>query len=673
MHALDFESFFDRFFSNAYINHVKLLMANFPKKKSLNIDWHDIERYDQIIADEILKNPEQAIEGAKAALRNFAEFSRYGNVPNPRFYNLPQTSSFFIESIGSKHINQLISFKGLVSRRGEALNKARILFYKCSNCEEIFKIIVDENFVKPNKCKKCNKGSLRQMTERSSFIDYQRIEVQDLLERVMPGTQAAKIYCIVEDDLVNYVVPGDNVEITGVLKINQSRAGNNLFSNYVEVVHINKLKKEFEELDITNEDREKIHNFAKSQDVTNEIAQLIAPDIYGYDEIKIALALQLFGGTKDKVSPAGMQLRDNIHVLLIGDPGIAKTKFLQEVCSIAPKSIYVSGKGVSGAGLTATAEKDELSGGGWTLKAGALVLASGGIAAIDEFDKIDDTDRAALHEVMESGKISMAKAGIVATFKAKTSILAAANPKLGRFIDSKNITEQFNIPPSLLTRFDLIFPIRDISSEEKDRKLARHILNLHLQSKNESDEQIKEKKIFIRKYIAYARTHINPRLTKEAMEELENFYTEMRRAGEKTGTVAITPRYLEGIIRIAEAHAKMRLSHRVELRDVEVAIKLMKKMLYEIMTDKETGVLDVDIIHSGVSAKQRDLMNFVISIIQKLQKEYDSVERRMVIEEARHLRPDVDENKINEIIEKAKKEGLLYEPGHGLIKIIETD
>ena len=213
--------------------------------------------------------------------------------------------------------------------------------------------------------------------------------------------------------------------------------------------------------------------------IFDKIAKSIAPSIYGYDEIKRALVLQLFGGTPDKMLVDGSRIRSDMHILLIGDPGSAKTRLLQAVTTMVPKGIYISGKSTTSAGLTAAAERDEFSEGGWTLKAGALVLGSGGEVSIDEFDKISDEDKSALLEAMESQTISIAKAGIVAKFNARCSILAAANPKYGRFDPNIYPSEQFDIPPTLLSRFDLIFPIRDMLDEEQDKNIAKHILMQH--------------------------------------------------------------------------------------------------------------------------------------------------------------------------------------------------
>jgi replicative DNA helicase Mcm len=440
------------------------------------------------------------------------------------------------------------------------------------------------------------------------------------------------------------------------------------------------MKKDFEDIVLSKEDEDEILKLASRNDIEELIVNSISPDIWGYREIKKAIALQLFGGTKDKKTGGGAKIRDDIHILLVGDPGIAKTRFLQQTVAIAPKSIYVSGKSVSGVGLTASAEKDELSGEGWTLKAGALVLASGGIAAIDEFDKISDEDRGALHEVMESGTVSLAKAGIVATLRSKTAIISAANPKFGRFQQNKIISEQFDIPPSLLSRFDLIFPMLDILNNERDERLADHILNIHynaletVEDKKEKDEQMKEERIspeLMRKYIAYAKKVSNPKLTKEAIKVIKGFYINLRNIGQRTGSVPITPRYLEGLVRLAEANAKMRLKDTVEEHDAVVATDLLNFVMKAIMTDQETGRIDVDIISTGKSQSEREKIIEILEIIKNLATQYDVVEVSLVIEESKTM--GIDESKTRKIIDELMRNGDIYFPKHGFVKPVTRD
>ncbi|MFH8120231.1 MAG: minichromosome maintenance protein MCM, partial [Candidatus Aenigmatarchaeota archaeon] len=397
------------------------------------------------------------------------------------------------------------------------------------------------------------------------------------------------------------------------------------------------------------------------------------PSIYGYDELKEALVLQLFGGVEKK-GIGSERTRGDIHILLIGDPGVAKTKILQSMAEIAPKSIYVSGKSTSGVGLTASAEKDEF--GGWTLKAGALVLASGGLASIDEFNLIDKSEQAALHEIMESQSVSVAKAGIVARFKARTSILAAANPKFGRFDPNLLPAEQFDIEPPLLSRFDLIFPIKDVLDEEKDRKLAKHILELHKKAVEEKirEESKKSEEIisieFLRKYIAYARKTVRPVLTPEAAKILENFYADLRRSGEKQRSVPITPRQLEGLVRLSEASARARLSNRVEVEDAERAIRLQKYVLEQMAFDRSTGYLDIDMLLVGYPKSKQEKYLEVLKIIKDLSSDKEKgVPVSEVVKVA--VERQMEEETVRKIIEELLRKGDIYEPKQGYIKYIQ--
>ncbi|VVB98229.1 Minichromosome maintenance protein MCM [uncultured archaeon] len=421
-----------------------------------------------------------------------------------RFFQVPD-NNILIENISSKNLGEMVSVKGVVNRRADVMHRMKIVVYKCQVCDSIYKIPVERDLVPMKRCESCKKIALKQMDDESHFVDLQKAEIQELLERVRGGTPAARMEIWIEDDIVNTLVPGDNVQITGILRLKPPNAQKGkqemVYGRYIEVNYIYNLRRDFEEIEISSEEAARIVDFSKDPQLFTKITQSIAPSIYGHNEVKYAIALQIFGGTKGKMTK-GLPIRDDIHLILIGDPGIAKSRFLQSVMDIAPKKIYVSGKSVSGVGLTVAVEKDELSGGGWTLKAGALVLASGGLAAIDEFDKIEDEDRASLHEVMESQTVSIAKAGLVATFRTKTAILAAANPKFGRFNQNKNLVEQFDIPPSLMSRFDLIFPILDVLDVEKDTKLAEYILNAHQQASMSQSEQTQDKELVAKDFFA---------------------------------------------------------------------------------------------------------------------------------------------------------------------------
>ena len=358
---------------------------------------------------------------------------------------------------------------------------------------------------------------------------------------------------------------------------------------------------------------------------------------------------------------------------------------LRATDSIAPKSIYVAGKTTSGAGISASAVKDEFGEGGWTLKAGALVLASGGMAMVDEFDKMETEDRSAMHEALEQQRISVAKAGIVATFKTETSVLAAANPKYSRFDPYRPFIEQIDLPASLISRFDLFFMIKDVLDRTKDAEIAGHILKSHkagemmlqrekkgINAKNKELEEIKElitPKIsgdMLKKYISYARQQIFPILSDESMVEIQEFYISLRDQGRKEGAYAATHRQLEGLIRLSEASARVRLSDVVERRDVERSIRLVKTSLQDMVTDPETGKIDIDIITSGRTHTELTNIKNILRIIKEKAQEVDMVPMEEIINEGKTI--GIESDKVRDLVAKMQKSGDIYFPKYGFVK-----
>ncbi len=670
-------SFFNDFFTVEYKAKIDKLKISYPDQKSLFVDYRELELINPDMADRLIKEPEMITAAAEEALKELRPHIPGGVEfkPHVRFFNFP-SDTFLIEHLSSSNINELVSFRGVVTRRAEVMHKVKVAVYSCIMCNEETRFIVDRSFTPPKKCDHCRKiGTMRQIEEKSNFVDIQRAEVQELLERVRGGAPAAHVELLLEDDLVNNIAPGDNIELAGTMRLKQpikTRQRQELvYSRYVEVNSVQSLKRDFEEIEITKEDEMRIKELSADPNIGEYIAKSIAPSIYGHDEVKKALALQLFGGTKGKTMKGGAKIRDDIHVLLIGDPGIAKTRFLLSVSELAPKSIYVSGKSVSGAGLTVSAEKDELGEGGWTLRAGAIVLASGGSVQIDEFDKIAEEDRATLHEAMETQTISVAKAGIVAKFAAKTAVVAAANPKYGRFDQNKNLGDQFDIPPTLLSRFDLIFPIVDVLDEEKDSKLAEHILSTHRGEEKEEAGVVFIDRELLRKYISYARRHVLPKLSKDATDRIGEFYVELRSKSRDAGSVAITPRYLEGLVRLAEANAKIRLSETVEAEDADAAINLFNYVMKQIMIDRETGLLDVDVVATGKPKSMRDRLqkaDTILEIMRQHLKRTDSADIEEVIRDAASY--DIDEHEARRIIAELKRKGDIYEKEYGHYRIV---
>ncbi|HID09293.1 TPA: AAA family ATPase, partial [Candidatus Micrarchaeota archaeon] len=370
------------------------------------------------------------------------------------------------------------------------------------------------------------------------------------------------------------------------------------FDLNIEAVNLEPVEEDFEDIEIEDEDIIKIKQLASDPDIYNKLIKSIAPTIYGYDEIKLALALQLFGGYK-KIAPDGTKIRGDIHILLIGDPGAGKSQLLKYIQKLAPKSRFVSGKGASAAGLTATVTKDDYLK-AWSVEAGVLVLASNGVALIDELDKINKEDIQALYEAMEQQTVSIAKASINTTLKAECSILAAANPKFGRFDPYLSIAEQINLPPPLLTRFDLIFTVLDIPDKKKDKEIAKHILRVHL---NKGEKPAIDLQL-LKKWIVYAKQKIKPVMSEEAAKLIEEYYTKVRNMANENGkivSIPITTRQLEAIVRLAEASARVRLSNEINIEDAKRAIDLVEKSLRKIGYDPETGKIDIDRI-TGMGA-----------------------------------------------------------------------
>ncbi|MCL5434520.1 MAG: minichromosome maintenance protein MCM [Candidatus Marsarchaeota archaeon] len=676
---LKFDEFLERYYHDA-INDIAI---SFPNKKSLYVDVEDLEKYDPELAAELLDKPDVILEGANLSLveRLKGIISGRGEL-HVRFYN-QKLNSPLVQDVGSEYIGKMIMLDSLIVKRSEISPRVKVGTYECSYCGARVTIRIGKDEVS-DVCPQCKRKSLKRLQDESEFINLQKIAIQDPLERLRGNTPTWQLEAWIEDDMVNTVIPGDRVDLTGILRIRPRRGIKgkiepDLYTMFLDTISISKKKKDFADVEINEEEKREIKDLAEDPQIFDKIAKSIVPSIYGHEEIKQAVALQLFGGTEGKQLVDGGLIRSDIHMLLIGDPGSAKTRILQAVSRLVPKGIYVSGKSVTGGGLTAVAERDDFSEGGWTLKAGALVLGSGGVVSIDEFDKIGDEDRAALHEALESQTISVAKAGIIATFTAKSAVLAAANPKYGRFDPNQYPAEQFNIPPTLLSRFDLIFPMMDSLDEELDRSVAKHILVQHqaagatLMHSNEEVEQVEMPPIdreILRKYISYARRYINPRLGGDAADKIEKYYMELRKFGRKEGAVPITPRQIEGLVRLAEASAKSRLSTVVEEKDAQKAIDLSEFMLKTLAVDR-SGRYDIDTILTGMPREKVDRINTMLNIIKKFEEAEGFAKMQAVIVEAE--KEGLDSATASKYIGELEKSGDVFAPRPGILKVVKHE
>jgi len=664
------------------------LAERYPEERSLVVDWQELEKYDKELAENLLVNPYgvsydvHSTRIPTGVIDIFEQVLLEKNLPvldpgktgTPEFHvritNLPKDKgyTFMIRFIDSETITRFVSTEGVVNRISDVFPKLFVARFRCNSCGQTSEQAQDREdrlrgqIVSPIRCKECGKMDFRFMAEESDWLDFQILEIQEPLEYIKGGEQARKIKIWAEDDMTDRVTAGDKVIVTGVIRLAPPQKKGSVYSKFIEANHIEPIEKDFEDIEISKKEEKEIKKLAKDPQIHSMIVDSIAPSIYGYKEVKEAIALQMFGGRQGKTLPDGGKVRADIHLLLIGDPGVAKSRLLKYVDQIAPKSIYVSGKGTTGAGLTATAEKDELAEGAWTLKAGALVLAGGGIACIDEFDKMEKEDRGAMHEAMEQQTISVAKAGIVARFKCNTAILAASNPKFSRFDNYKPLGEQFDIPPTLLSRFDLIFPIQDIVDRETDRKIAEHMLKMHKVGDDQKDLEPVIPTDLFRKYIAYARKNIYPLLTEEAGKKFSDYYVELR--GGSRETVRATPRQLEALVRLAEASAKIRLSNEVTIEDADRVIKLTDFVLREVATDKLTGEIDIDRIVTDHPKTTRDRIRMVEDIIRGLIA--NNPERTALFNDIMTAATDkkIDKSEVEKIINELKTKGIIYEPRH---------
>ncbi|WP_123535390.1 minichromosome maintenance protein MCM [Halosimplex salinum] len=678
---------FEELYRDYYRNEIGELAQKYPtEQKSLYLDWQDIYRFDPDLADDVQNHPEELRDYAEEALRlyDLPVDVKLGQA-HVRVRNLPETTD--IREIRADHRGQLISVQGIVRKATDVKPKITQAAFECQRCGTLTRIPQQSgDFQEPHECQGCERqGPFRVNFDQSEFIDAQKIRVQESPEGLRGGETPQNIDVNIEDDITGNVTAGDHVRVDGVLKLDQQGSDQDqspMFDVYMDGFSVEIEDEQFEEMDITEEDKTEIIELSSEDGIYEKMVGAIAPSIYGYDREKLSMILQLFSGVT-KHLPDESRIRGDLHMLLIGDPGTGKSQMLSYIQNIAPRSVYTSGKGSSSAGLTAAAVRDDFGDGQqWTLEAGALVLADQGIAAVDELDKMAADDRSAMHQALEQQEISVSKAGINATLKSRCSLLGAANPKYGRFDQYEPISEQIDLEPALISRFDLIFTVTDQPNEAEDRNLADHILRtnyageLHTHrvesgTSNFSDEEVENvtddvaptiEPELLRKYIAHAKRSCYPTMTEEARQEIEDFYVDLRTQGaDEEAAVPVTARKLEAIVRLAEASARVRLSDKVTSEDASRVIDIVRSCMEDVGVDPETGELDADMIEAGTTKSQRDRIKNLKTLIQELEDEYDDgAPVDVVVERAEEV--GMDQSKAEHEIEQLKQKGEVYEP-----------
>ncbi len=642
-------------------------------KGSVTIDFEELYGFDQALAEQLLNRPEEYLQhagkGAYEQLRiEDAEYAEKIEKINPRIVKLLGKEQ--LRKLGSRQMAKLIMVEGIVVRATPVRPMVLRAAFKCKRCGTMNMEEQTGQFLKaPAICQApdCGRdGPFEFVQEESTFIDSQDLRLQEKPEDLPPGqlprTLAVKL---VGDDIVDMARPGDHIGIVGIVRaFAPSLMGMGKLRTFILQLDANSIEvlgKEPETSPPTPEEEEKMHALAKDPWVHRKIIGSIAPSIFGYEHVKEAIMYLLFGGVSKSLPD--VNIRGELNALLIGDPGTAKSQLLQYVARIAPRGLYTSGRGTTAAGLTAAVVREK--GGSMSLEAGALVLADKGIACIDEMDKMRPEDRVAIHEAMEQHTVSVAKGGIVATLNARTAVLAAANPSLGRYEPNRTVAENVPLPVTILSRFDLIFVLRDVPNKEADGKMSQHILEIHRRGVSPVEAPVDAE--LLRKYVSYAKG-IKPVLGTEALKRLSDFYLAMRAASETEGSpVAITARQLESLVRISEARARVALRKEVTGEDAEAAIVIMKRSLEEVGIDLSSYKVDIDLIMTGRSKSIRDRLSVILSVLLDMEKVTGIVEKDALVNEL-ETKHKIPRGEIERMISQLLREGTIYEPREGCLK-----
>ncbi|MDR9380719.1 MAG: minichromosome maintenance protein MCM [Natronomonas sp.] len=661
---------FESFLQTYYRDEIGRLVQRYPKdQQSIEVSWRDLSRHDADLADDYLAKPDRFGNLFDEALSNIdvaADVSLDG--ARVRVVDLPEHKQYNVGEYRTDNRGEYLSISGQVARRTGVKPIAKELAFECQRCGTISKIPqIAGEFYEPHECQGCERqGPFTTDLARSTLADFQVLRLQRPPELAAKGT-GETVDVQLEGELTGNVEPGDRIDIDGVLKARQENDTDATFEYYVETGAVEPKETSYEDIEIEPYIDE-IHELA-ADNPHEQLVDSFAPGIHGYEEQKLAIILQMFSGVRSEY-PGGDADRGSIHILLLGDPGTAKSSLLRAASELSPRSAFASGKGSSAAGLTAGVKSDDFGHERYSLEAGAMVVANEGLACIDELDKVDEEVRSSLHTALEQQVVEVSKI-IQASMPARTSLLAAGNPKWGRFDQYEPLGEQITLGPALMSRFDLMFMITDDPDEETDRELSNHIIEMkdratrwtHDDGAGADDIEPDLDEDLIRAYIAYARQYVHPRFDDSgAKEALREFYVSLRSHGyDEDSPVPVTARKLEAGIRLAEASARIRLSNTITMEDVERAKMLVMSSLEDVGIDHETDEYDADIVESGQSHTQRERKKTLKAIIDELDAEH---ERGAPVEEILDAAEEAGLGRSNAEYEldELRSEGQIYSP-----------
>ena len=710
MAAHDASSRWRTFLEEAKDSEVMALLSRQSNYPFLAIPFHELQSFDPDFAEDILENPKSILSSGSRTLVEICRERGEDIDAMLRVGELPSDSRKPLREIGSADIDKLRSVDVIVTKISEIKPRIHRAVFKCESCGHDIEIDQENEreLKEPLNCPQAlgGCGSSRPATRfdlvllSSRMVNNQWIEIQEQPENVPSGAQPRRGMVLIEGDQVNKHLPGERIT-ANVIPVVRSEVRNRKKTPMFDVIfHLISSEHEstpFTEISIDEEDRDRIVEVSKRDNLMSLVQDSIAPSVFAtgiLGHVKRSLALQLFGGVSRRLNDK-TRSRGDIHILLMGDPGVAKSHLLSFISELSPRGRFATGGGVSGAGLTAAAVRDAFGDGSFALEAGVLPLSDRGLAAIDEFDKISEDDRRMMHPAMEQQQVHVAKGGITATLHSRCAILAAANPKDGRFSKrgpNQSVMRSFQetgLPPPLASRFDIIWMIRDEIRVRDDERIAKHILDNRTSGRSEmlmegtielSDSDQDSEAIFattkqgvehltqefLRKYIAFAKRTVHPQLNEEAKTEILDYYTNERQSfgredqfqsdqSDRESIIPITARALEALIRLTESHARMHLREVATADDAKVALAVFKHWR------EESGIEDESELHSGVTVRARSNNSSVRQMVRDVCSQHGGVAERSQIYNIA-LDKGIAEHEVDAVLSKMLTSGELWSP-----------
>ncbi|KAF2893898.1 hypothetical protein ILUMI_12275 [Ignelater luminosus] len=648
-----------------YKERIRRMCEN--NQSSFTVEFPTLASKEHVLAYFLPEAPTPMLEifdevAKEIVLSIFPSYERVTSEIHVRISDLPLIEE--LRTFRKLHVNQLVRTLGVVTATTPVLPQLSVVKFDCNKCGFILGPFVQtqDTEVQPGACPECQStGPFMINMEQTIYRNYQKITLQESPGRIPAGRVPRAKDCILLADLCDRCKPGDEVDITGVYTNNYDGSLNTehgfpVFSTVIFANHL--IVKDCKQIvqSLTDDDINAIIKMSKDHRIAERIIASIAPSIYGHEFIKRALALALFGG-EPKNPGQKHKVRGDINALICGDPGTAKSQFLKFVEKIAPRAVFTTGQGASAVGLTAYVRRNPASK-EWTLEAGALVLADQGVCLIDEFDKMNDQDRTSIHEAMEQQSISISKAGIVTSLQARCSVIAAANPIGGRYDPSMTFAENVNLSDPILSRFDILCVVRDEVDPIQDQHLAKFVVSSHIRhhpSKKAEDDEPQEvendlsiPQEMLKKYIVYARENVRPKLQNMDQDKVANIYSQLRQESLATGSLPITVRHIESIIRMAEAHARMHLRDYVQEDDVNMAVRMMLESFVE--TQKYSVMKSMRQVFRRYLLFKKDHSELLFYILRQLSQDQLTFLRGTNASEA--LVIEIDEK---DLIDKAKQ------------------